>query len=763
MRNFWTRINYLLRHQVSLRVLPVVLLSVIVLGAFSMMVFERHALGHAAGFQQHELEDLEADLHDDLVRMAIMAELRKTQVEAIGLRRDCTVVQNDLLGMACVSGVALIDRHDPGALDARFMPALANEENLRRAAEWYQGITSNGGSPGPDDGVLLAADALHTVHVLPPLRLHTPAQSDGRAAGDSPHFALLIRHRRSVTDQSTLLFVNVQQVLDNADLPDWFCLLDGQGRLQYRRDLHRTDFWGDWDGAQIQKKLAGGDLHNRGELFRGKLIQGKLFRGELFGRFSEPWLVTELSSAIFPGCTFLTARPADDLRALLGRYLAFVCGIGLLALFGAMLGVMRVMGPCSRRLQELSENMSALAQGEYSRRMPEGHWDEIGQLVGYFNMMAVSLDEAHREVRKKSLEQRAALENMRLLDQAKDDFLVLISHEVRTPLTAIMGGVDFLKGHLDRASEDEREVLDRLDVTEVISIIHNSGVRLSGFMTDAIQMTSIQSTDRKLHLKATPVVELVEMGLVGIRDRAMQRSILVDNQLEGRAWSLLGDTNVLKMALEKILDNALVHNRDGGKIIIREAWEVPAEGTAGALAKPSCWRTLQEQPSFSDWEGDDLRWRLIEVYNSGRPIPAERRKALFGKFELVGRIEHHHKGSGLSLPIAKRAVGAHGGRILMHSDGRDGNSFYLLLPTVLDKPRVEAARPTSLWDEAGQSVVGAAWHEEVGQVTDLATLKVKVDDPGTTPPSGVDQTGGGVDGPGSANDQEEVTVGSGGE
>ncbi len=410
---------------------------------------------------------------------------------------------------------------------------------------------------------------------------------------------------------------------------------------------------------------------------------------------------------------------------------------------------------------QLTDTMSLLTQGDYSGRLSEGRADEIGQLIGYFNLMAASLDEAHREVKEKTVHLRAALENRRLLDQAKDDFLVLISHEVRTPLTAIMGGVDFLKSSLDKSSDQEKEMLDQLNITEVVSIIQSSGERLSGFMTDAIQMTSIQSGDRKLNLKSTPVMDLVEMGLCGVRERATTRSILVQNQLEDNVWSFLGDPEVLKMALEKILDNALKHNRNGGKIIVREAWEVPGLGSPEDLLKPESQRTLLEQPGYKKFEGEDIRWRLVEIYNSGEPIPVDRREALFGKFELVGRIENHSQGSGLSLPIALRAVHCHGGQILTHSDGRDGNSFFLLLPTLLEFDQVQAAMATELRNKVSESVGGTAGDKQVGQVTDLASLKVKVDDLGAPVDRGVDQAGGGVDRSGGSHHQEKITIGRG--
>ena len=76
--------------------------------------------------------------------------------------------------------------------------------------------------------------------------------------------------------------------------------------------------------------------------------------------------------------------------------------------------------------------------------------------------------------------------------------------------------------------------------------------------------------------------------------------------------------------------------------------------------------------------------RIGEAMITGEPIPEDRKEALFGKFELVGRIEHHQKGTGLSLPIAGAAMETHGGRIFVESiEGnctcamRVGDCFYM--------------------------------------------------------------------------------------
>ncbi|HPF69657.1 MAG TPA: ATP-binding protein [Candidatus Krumholzibacteria bacterium] len=450
----------------------------------------------------------------------------------------------------------------------------------------------------------------------------------------------------------------------------------------------------------------------------------------------------------------VAVSPVNRQQALALGCFAAIVGLAVLALAAALLGTTRVVDTVSARLAALGNHMEGLARGDYTLRLDRGAPDEVGRLIGYFNLMAASLEEAHREVATQALGLQAALENQRLLDKAKDDFLVLISHEVRTPLTTVLGGVNFLKATIDKAEPGDRAVLERLNLAQIAGIVASSGQRLHGFLTDAIEMTAIQSGEQRLELAPVPPRELFAAALQRVAPWAESRGITVECGACGAdGWHVLCDRSVLEVAVRKILDNAVVHNLDGGRVTLRETDTVPGEGRAADLVTPEMEQRLHALPDFADWSEEDVRWRIVEVHNSGRAIPRGRIDALFGKFELVGRIEHHSRGSGLSLPIAKAAVEQHGGRILVHSEEGWGTAFYLLLPTL---PAAAAQHIVEgLWDDAGQGVGGRSGDEEVGVTADGAGFEVELDDDGAVGPGGGDQPGRGPDGAGRPDHEEE--------
>jgi signal transduction histidine kinase len=299
-------------------------------------------------------------------------------------------------------------------------------------------------------------------------------------------------------------------------------------------------------------------------------------------------------------------------------------------------------------------------------------------------------------------------------------------------------------------------------VEEITGIIQSSGERLSGFMNDAIQMTTLGSAESLLKLQPVPVNELLSECLGPIQAMARRREITIHDLLNGKVdWVLLCDPGVLQVGLAKILQNAVQHNRDGGVIIIREASTVPGEGAIHEIVTREGVRRMESQPGFEEFADEELRWKILEIFNTGNPIPEEKRAALFGKFEVLGPIENHQKGTGLSLPIAKAALESHGGGVYLHCDETDGNTFYLLLPVLKVSPGSRAASRVQdilAGNQQGQSPVSTAWDEDICEVADATPFDVEFEDQCASILGCIDEAGSRVDRAGSADDKKKVTI-----
>jgi len=731
MSNILNRLSYRTRWQIFARVLPVMFLAVLSIGAISWVVFTHHATGTAKKIQNREVVLLLDNLRRRASLEAMAVEVRQNDFLSRGGRADGAHLVEDLLQMELLDGVALArpwaaEGEVPGFFS--LVDSLSTEENLITVSAWLQQYShcfKPGFRPGSwsrvrvsDAPILVDSNPGHPIYLFPPLLLET---------SDASRLALLpvmVRDERGeVRTGHPVYFLDLSALVRDFHPNGWWCVLDDDGTVMVSAtgsveagaklaDRTRDDSDGVFGVA------AGSELWLQ-------LQPGENVKTAIVSDRWLPWIVTIGRGQDLP-FTLLTAQEVVGLRAMGVRFVMAVLIVALLALGLALYGVTRVVHNVSRHLSHL----------------------------------AVSKDEAHRLVQIKAENLRGSLDDLRMLDQAKDDFLVLISHEVRTPLTAIMGGVDYLKTSVGKVDDEERELLDRLNILEIVSIIESSGKRLTGFMNDAIQMASIQARDLQLDLQPVPIASFVEIGLCGIRERAHLRGISVTNELEGTAdWAVLCDQKILKVALEKILNNAVVHNYEGGQIVIREAENVPGLDGPDCRIDPEGEYILKGQASFRHWEKEKLTWRLVEVFNTGDPIPEDRRKALFGKFELVGRIEHHHKGSGLSLPIANSAVKNHGGSIIVNADTGVGNSFFLLLPSLSMETVPGYGPDLHLRDKVVQGNGRRSRDKKVGQVADSSRFQVELDDSGSRLTGGPDQTGGRVDRARGADHEEQVTVG----
>jgi len=732
MSHILHRLSNRARWQIFARVIPVMLLAVLSIGTISWVVFTNQATSTATKIQKQEVASLLENLRRRASLEALAVEVRQNGYLTHGGRADGSHLAEDLLQMELLDGVALGRPQSENMMvssDFSLVDSLATRENQARISAWLEKNNhcfQPGFRPGSwsrvrvsDAPVLVESNSGHPVYLFPPLLLNTENSYQGSVLALLPVMVQDVRAEPQTGPP--VYFLDLKELISHFQPNGWWCVLDGHGTVMVSATGPVETGTRLADKARDQSDSVFGAAAGY-EIFL-PLSPGHKVETAMVGDRWLPWIITVGGGNNLP-FTVLTALEVSGMRAMGLQYVWAVLGVALLAMGLALYGVTRVVHNVSQHLSHL----------------------------------AVSKDEAHRLVQIKAENLRDTLDDLRVLDKTKDDFLVLISHEVRTPLTAIMGGVDYLKSSVAKAAGKEKELLERLNVLEITSIIESSGQRLTGFMNDAIQMTSVQSRDRQLDLQAIPVVSLVEIGLCGIRERAHLRGITVTNELEeGADWALLCDQKVLKLAFEKILNNAVAHNFEGGKIVIREAVKVPGQNGVDCRIQPEGELYLKAQTSYSRWAHEELTWRLIEIFNTGDPIPEDRRKALFGKFELVGRIEHHQKGSGLSIPIANSAVKHHGGSIQVHADKKLGNSFFLLLPTLRNEA-TPALEPT-LGDQANQGVGGGTGYEEIGQVTDAARFDVELDHAGSSGPGGSDQSGRGIDSTGGADHEEEITIG----
>jgi signal transduction histidine kinase len=283
----------------------------------------------------------------------------------------------------------------------------------------------------------------------------------------------------------------------------------------------------------------------------------------------------------------------------------------------------------TKPVNHLAEVTTAMSEGDLSIRAPELGKDEIGRLGQGFNKMADSLESSFK-----------ALENERdTLRRFVDD----ASHELRTPITALMNFLALLSGKKRRDKKSTDELLkESLTQAQRMEWITNNLLRLSRFDANIVP----------IHQEAVIVSDLLKAAVSPFKTMAKEEGIDVKVATPEADFEVSVDRTLTVMALSNLLDNAFKFSEAGSGVI-----EVGSE---------------RREDDFHIW-----------VKDNGEGIAPEDLPRVFDRF-YRGR-NAGKEGSGLGLAIVKSIAEIHGGSVGVESELGAGATFTIRLPLEEEK------------------------------------------------------------------------------
>ena len=241
----------------------------------------------------------------------------------------------------------------------------------------------------------------------------------------------------------------------------------------------------------------------------------------------------------------------------------------------------------------------------------------------------------------------------RALEVLRQDMARMLVHDLRSPLTVIMSGVDMMQ--MLRQEGEERIPLDEfLAMQSIAEMANYSGrklLRLVNTMLDFYRLEEGHFLAGFLRLYRTqfPLAEVVKEIVQEVSSLAEHSDIKLEALLPDGLPTVVADREVLERVLGNLLDNAIKFTPRRGRVLI----------------------TAAQEP-----EG----YLTVSVADSGLGVPAEHRDAIFNKYGQVQRDRDRRRGTGLGLAFCKLAVQAHGGRIWLESPAEGGSLFRFTVP-----------------------------------------------------------------------------------
>jgi two-component system sensor histidine kinase/response regulator len=266
--------------------------------------------------------------------------------------------------------------------------------------------------------------------------------------------------------------------------------------------------------------------------------------------------------------------------------------------------------------------------------------------------LQLALQRANRRletrVRERTTELSHALERLTELNQLKANFIANISHELRTPMTHLIGYLDLLMDDTFGPLNPQQK--------EAMETVRRATARLNGLIEDLIQFSDTSRHGISLSLQSVSTGETIQEALARLTSKAQKGNVRIEAQIPPDLPPVRADSRKITWVISQLVDNGIKFTPPGGKITIR----------AG--------------------ESGDHVW--ITVEDTGIGIPASRIRELFEPFhQLDGSSTRRQGGTGMGLTLCKLIIEAHGSNITVKSKEGSGSLFMINLPK--DHPKKE--------------------------------------------------------------------------
>jgi signal transduction histidine kinase len=296
--------------------------------------------------------------------------------------------------------------------------------------------------------------------------------------------------------------------------------------------------------------------------------------------------------------------------------------IGLALLLGVVLS-WSLIGP----IQRIELRLAEIAAGDFSKHVEVPNRDELGALAVNLNVMNDELQRLYGE--------------LETVSRHKSEFLANMSHELRTPLNAIIGFSELLQQQL--VGELNEQQLGYVD--DVL----DAGRHLLALINEILDLAKVEAGKMELDLADVSLRPTLESGLTMNAERASRAGVTLGLTLDPDEITVQADERKLRQVVFNLLSNAVKFTPPDGRI------DVSASLTDGVVE--------------------------VAVADTGPGIAPEDQELIFEEFRQArADFGNRYDGTGLGLPLSRKFIELHGGRLWVESVPGAGSTFRFTLP-----------------------------------------------------------------------------------
>ena len=283
--------------------------------------------------------------------------------------------------------------------------------------------------------------------------------------------------------------------------------------------------------------------------------------------------------------------------------------------------------------EQIDRGIEEFSEGNFDVKFEVRNEDELSNMA--------------RNLNKTTGEINRILAKERDEEQSRKEFITSIAHDLRTPLTSVIGYLQLVMSKANASRKDEALLIKN---EEYVRIAYEKAIRLQGLIEELFSFSKTDSTELRLHLEEIDIVKLMEQLADECYPSLCDAGLDLELRKSADVIMVEADGELMARAIANLLTNGIKYGKDGKKLIIE---------------------------LFREDENSDLHIRII---NYGKLIPKKDIDHIFDKFY---RVEDSRSvetgGTGLGLAITQNIVKLHGGRISVKSD-LSGTVFEVILP-----------------------------------------------------------------------------------